>query len=128
MIVQDRRVKLIILTFGHLSRSSRLESSFHGEPLTPAVGSAAANVEILLHPSGESPVTIRKVVAGTLSAEPCTKVVEERRQILLRRLLVLLPDRLDCSFEFVLVQVDVFGVGRRWLSRDCARFIICKKT
>lgn len=45
MVVQDRRVKLISLTFGHLSRScGSLESGFNGEPFAPAISGAAAYV------------------------------------------------------------------------------------
>lgn len=104
-MIKDSAVKVVILTFGHLSRSSRLESGFHGEPLAPAVSGATADVEVLFYPSCESPIGVGKVVACTLSAEPLTQEIEQRSQIGAGRFFVLLPFRLDCGLEFVFAEL-----------------------
>jgi len=128
----------IRITFGHVSRSCGccLESSFNSEPFAPAVSRAAGNVEVLLYPRGESSVLLHntEVVACTLSAELFAEVVQQWSQVLLSKLLMLLPDRLDCSFEFVLVQFADFriGIGRigrvasmRVWSRRLRWFLVC---
>lgn len=84
VLIKNALREVVILTSGHVSRSSRLESSFHGEPVAPAVGCAAGNVEVLFYPCRESPVGVGEVIASALSAELLAEVVEQRSQVLLR--------------------------------------------
>lgn len=81
VFVKNHIIEGVIVTSGHLSRSSRLESSFHGKPFTPAVGRAAGNVEVLFYPRGESPVGVSEVIASALSAELFAEVVEQRSEV-----------------------------------------------
>jgi hypothetical protein len=103
--VEDVLVEFQI-TFGQLSRSwFLLQSHLDGIPVAPPVGGAAGYVEVLLHPKAESAVLVLYVVAGTLSAEPVTEPVEQRRQGLLGKLLMLLPCGYDRRLEFLFAEL-----------------------
>jgi len=111
VLIENLIVEIVILTFGQLSRSSGLDSCRNCEPFAPAVDCAPRNVEVLFYPCGEPPVGVGKVIACALSAELLAEVIEQWSQVLLSKLLMFLPDRLDCSFEFVLVQFPDFRIG-----------------
>lgn len=83
MRVEDVLVEFQV-TFGQVSRSCvLLESHLDRIPFTPAVGSTAAEVEMLLDPEAKTTVLILYVVAGTLCSELFTEPIQQRSQVLL---------------------------------------------
>jgi len=86
------------VTFSHVTKSwLRLDSSLNCVPITPAVGSTATEIEMLLYPEAESPVLILgQIVTGTLRSELFAEPIEHGRQIFLGEFLVLLPCGNDC--------------------------------
>jgi hypothetical protein len=112
--VEDVLVHAVV-TSGHVSGSwiRWHQPLFFGIPCTPTVGGTAGNVQVLDDPDFPTTILIvSEIVAGTLSTEPLTEPVEQRCQVLLRKLLVLFPCGYDFSLEFFFTQLVEVGLAR----------------